>query len=407
MSAPSLLVLYVPSLDRRRLSPEVTPFLSAALAEHPVVELETHPSVELLPSLATGVWPHEHRVWQVRMKPPAPRSLMDRAWDAVPHRWSTALQSLRHWWDPSFDLPTVEPRRRRRFAFHRLKMLRRQGGGLQEIQFGGMASIFTALPGQARHRTLFSLKQAPGGLASWIDGRVRLDLIEFYALDLFSHWNLDRPDAMRRMLARTDALLSDAVARASSLGLRTLLVVDHGQEPVLRTIDLPLLLRSSGVPPDEYSYFTEITNARLWYFTERARGRLRALLGQLPDASYLDNEGMARFNVAFRDEDGFGDAYLIANPGAIFFPHDFHHPLVNFYMSLTTAEQASRRRSPVHRGAHGYLPGSPSEHGYLVALDHGLAPRVTQAQLIDVAPTLLNLLGASVPSSMRGQPIYT
>jgi len=406
VSAPSLLVLYVPSLDRRRLAPEVTPFLSAALAEHPVVELETHPSVELLPTLATGAWPHEHWVWQVRMKPSAPRTLLDCAWDALPHRWSTALQCIRHWWDPSFDLPTVEPRRRRRFELHRFKMLRRQGGGLQQMSFGGCPSIFSALPGQARHRTLFSLKQAPDGFASWIDGRVKLDLIEFYALDLFSHWNLDRPDAMREMLARTDRMIADAVARASALGLRTLLVVDHGQEPVQRTIDLPGTLRASGVPPHEYSYFTEITNARLWYFTERARAVLGALLGRLPGATYLDNKGLSRFNVSFREEDGFGDAYLIAEPGAIFFPHDFYHPIVNLYMSLTTGEQASRRLNPVHRGAHGYLPGPPADHGYLVALDQAIAPRAAQAQLIDVAPTLLNLLGTPIPASMRGRPLY-
>ena len=27
----------------------------------PPIELETHPSVELLPTLVTGVWPHQHR----------------------------------------------------------------------------------------------------------------------------------------------------------------------------------------------------------------------------------------------------------------------------------------------------------------------------------------------------------
>ena len=72
---PKLLVLYVPSLDRRLIEPETAPYLSRCLTQCPPIELETHPSVELLPTLVTGVWPHQHRMWQVRLKPDSERPL--------------------------------------------------------------------------------------------------------------------------------------------------------------------------------------------------------------------------------------------------------------------------------------------------------------------------------------------
>lgn len=406
MKPAPLLVLYVPSLDRRRLAPDITPFLCRCLAERPVVDLATHPSVELLPSLVTGVWPHEHRVWQVRLLPDAPRTPAQRLVDALPRGLVTLAQCVRHRWDPDFDLPTVEPRRRRRFEMHRLKMLRRRGGGLHLVDFGTCPTLFAALPGASRHRTFFTFPDAKRGLAASLDPACRLDLVELYALDLFSHWNLDRPEAMRNMLRLTDELLREAAGRARHLGLRTLLVVDHGQEPVRHAIDLPRLLAGSGVPRDEYSFFIEITNARFWFFTPRARDVLVPLLGKVSGAALLDNAQMAAHHVGFADSDGFGDAYLITEAGTVFFPHDFYHPFVNWYMSRATDEQRARRRSPIHRGSHGHLPGPPADTGYLVALDDGLQPVDRRAELTDVAPTLLALAGVDALPGMKGRALY-
>src|SRR6266513_998669 len=43
---PKLLVLYVPSLDRRLIDPDTAPYLSRCLTRCPPIELETHPSVD-------------------------------------------------------------------------------------------------------------------------------------------------------------------------------------------------------------------------------------------------------------------------------------------------------------------------------------------------------------------------
>jgi bisphosphoglycerate-independent phosphoglycerate mutase (AlkP superfamily) len=60
----------------------------------------------------------------------------------------------------------------------------------------------------------------------------------------------------------------------------------------------------------------------------------------------------------------------------------------------------------VHRGNHGYLPNGPSEQGWLILDDASLSPRRAGAQLIDIAPTLLSLVGMTPPPYMRGVPIF-
>lgn len=385
------------------MSPAVTPYLSDLFARRPVIELETHPSVELLPTIVTGLWPHEHRCWQVRLKAETPRSPAQRVADRMPRLLTTTVQCLAHAFDSTFDLPTIEPRRRRRFEFHRIKMQRRAGGGLHRHDFGQQPTVFSAADGC--HRTLFLFRDAERPMEALIREGPRLDFLELYALDLFSHWNLDRPEEMRAAYARTDRFVAAAAERAKRLGRRVLLLVDHGQEQVRRVLNVHELINEAGLDPDEFCFYIEVTNARFWFFSDRARDALHRVLSRCSGASWLGNSDMGRYHVCFRDEDGFGDAYLIADPGVVFFPHDFYHPLVNAYMSRKTPEQRPRSVSPIHRGAHGYLPGTPSERGRLIALDDDVEPVAMRGLLIDVAPTLLSLLGAPIPGTMRGTPL--
>lgn len=405
MTLHGLAVLYVPALDRRRLSPDVTPFLSQTLSSRPVIELATHPSVELVPTILTGVWPPEHQVWQVRIPPPRPERLPRRWWDRLPARWLTTLQCVRHRFDSTYDLPTVEPRRRRLFEIHRIKFQRYRADGGIPPHYHGRPTVLGVAGSEGRYRTLRTFQAVRAGLAPLLDGSVRLDIVEFYALDLFSHWNLDRPQAMASVLRRTDELLADAVAAARRRGIVPILLVDHGQELVRRTIDLRPVIGAAWPCRGEFCWFSEVTNARFWFFTDRARRAVEPVLRELDGAEVLDEAGLARHHVAFDPTDGFGDLYLFAKPGAVFFPHDFYHPLVNTYMSFSSIEHRPRLWNPVHRGAHGYLPGAPSERGWLMPLDDRLTATADAGELIDVAPTLLSLAGFAVPATMRGHPL--
>jgi len=147
-----------------------------------------------------------------------------------------------------------------------------------------------------------------------------------------------------------DGVIERLCAQAERLGLKTLLVVDHGQERVRHTLNLCRILRDSGVPRNDYLFYIEVCNARFWFFTENARKILSERLSRIERATFLTAAEMEKYHIHFAESEGFGDAYLITDPGTIFFPHDFYHPLVNWYMARNTPEQAARKSSPVHSG---------------------------------------------------------
>ena len=58
------------------------------------------------------------------------------------------------------------------------------------------------------------------------------------------------------------------------------------------------------------------------------------------------NDPVAMAEAPYQMSEGFGDAYLITDPGMIFFPHDFYHPLVNWYMARNTAGADGPQKQP-------------------------------------------------------------
>jgi bisphosphoglycerate-independent phosphoglycerate mutase (AlkP superfamily) len=60
----------------------------------------------------------------------------------------------------------------------------------------------------------------------------------------------------------------------------------------------------------------------------------------------------------------------------------------------------------VHRGNHGYLPENPSERGWILVDDAALEPKQTAVRLVDIAPTLLSLVGVTPPEYMQGRRLF-
>jgi hypothetical protein len=165
-------------------------------------------------------------------------------------------------------------------------------------------------------------------------------------------------------------------------------------------------VKQARVPETEYSYFVELASARFWFHTERARRQLLETLASVPHTTLLSWQEMHNYQICF-DDDAFGELYLFADAGRIFFPHDFYHPIGNSILGLMDRHQRQRVRSPVHRGNHGYLPHHPSERGWLVIDDPNICCCRAEVQLVDIAPTILSLAGCSPPSYMKGAVIFT
>ncbi|MEN8374786.1 MAG: alkaline phosphatase family protein [Gemmatimonadota bacterium] len=392
----------MPGLDLRRVTPEATPFLQSFVRQYPAVDLRTLPSTELVPTLITGVWPHEHGVWQVSLDSGVSRNAATRLLGAVPDVVSTTIQCVRHLLDSSYDLAAIPWRRRRHFRQHRFKYTRRQSGDLSGPESG---TLFDWVGERSRYQFTRHWSDMPRLLDSLPQEGLDLDFLEFYALDLLSHWHLDQPDIMAEHLRRLDDFAGELLGRCRHEAVTLVLLVDHGQELIRSTIDLTEPLRESGARSTDYHYFIEVGQARLWFETDEARAAVTTKLSGVPGLNLFTWEEMARFDVRFPDA-SFGELYAIADNGVAFFPHDFYQPLANLYLGLTSPEQRPRRRDPRHRANHGQLPDHPSERGTVVVADGAWLPTTDVGRLIDFAPTVLSMLGRAAPDHLEGKPMF-
>ena len=405
MRPQSVFVCYIPGLDARRIDTATTPHLDALRREHAVVEIHTLPTTELVPTLVTGTLPHQHRVWQVSLRPQFRQGARRGIADLVPDSVATILQGARHFVDRSYDLAMIPWRRRRRFELHRFKYTRRAATDDAVHEFSGYASIFGLLGKQSQYLFTKDFASLPMLAEQLPSGERKLEFLEMYALDLVQHWHLDNAEVMRDALMKTDAFVRDVHARCRRLNVTLVLLVDHGQEPVVGTIPLIQAIARADIPQTEYSYFVELAAARFWFHSERARRRLPEIIESLPHTQSLSWREMHRHQVCFAD-DAFGDRYVFADAGWIFFPHDFYHPLGNAVLGLMDRHQRQRFQNPVHRGNHGYLPHHASERGWLLIDSPGVQVNRAQAQLIDIAPSLLWLVGQTPPSYMKGELLF-
>lgn len=401
----SLFVCYVPGLDARRIDRDKTPYIDSLRNELEAVSIRTLPNTELIPTLVSGTLPHQHRVWQVSLKPRFRNGARPGIADAVPDILVTTAQCTRHFFDREYDLAVIPWRRRRRFELHRFKYTRRavQGDGMEE--FSGYRSIFGLLGERAQYIFTKDFDSLPKLAESLPTGQRALEFLEMYALDLVQHWHLDNEDVMDDALLRTDRFVRDLHARCRRLGVRLMLLVDHGQERVMGTVPLVQTVKRTGIPESEYSYFVELASARFWFHTERARRVLSDVLKALPRTELLTWRDMHDYDVCFED-DAFGEMYIFADAGWIFFPHDFYQPVGNVVLGLMDRHQRQRVRNPVHRGNHGYLPHHPSERGWVLADDAGLRASGSEARLADIAPSILSLVGVTAPDYMQGTPLF-
>jgi len=91
----------------------------------------------------------------------------------------------------------------------------------------------------------------------------------------------------------------------------------------------------------------------------------------------------------------FGDVVALAPPGTLIVGH------------IDSAGQAAALVSAPLRGAHGYRPDLAEMTGLFAAIGRDVAPG-TQPPLVhavDVAPTVLTLLGVAPPDWMEGRPV--
>jgi predicted AlkP superfamily pyrophosphatase or phosphodiesterase len=224
-------------------------------------------------------------------------------------------------------------------------------------------------------------------ILAWLDGpapRPRLVTAWLRGADKAAHQKGVAVPAVRRVLLPQDAALGRLVAGLDARGAfahTTLLIVsDHGMAPVARRIDLAAALRAAGVKGEVLGAggMATVTVEKGQGFVERAIDVAQGLglsawpRGETPPELRASHPR-------------FGDLIVVAPLGAVI---------------------QSGRGAPM-KGAHGYLPQEPSMGALFVAVGRGAPAGADLGVLrsLDLAPTILALLGLPVPDTMEGRPI--
>jgi predicted AlkP superfamily pyrophosphatase or phosphodiesterase len=163
-----------------------------------------------------------------------------------------------------------------------------------------------------------------------------------------------------------------------------LVLGDHGMAPVRRRVNVLAALKKSGLKMGrDYVLFLDSTFAKVWFESEAAREEIPRVLEGLRCGRILDAEDRARLRIRIPGR-RYGDLLFAADPGILFWP-DYFHVVEN----------------PI-RGMHGYVDKREETVGALLLHGAGRAGPVGERSLVDVFPTLCDLLDLETPKSNEG-----
>jgi predicted AlkP superfamily pyrophosphatase or phosphodiesterase len=228
-------------------------------------------------------------------------------------------------------------------------------------------------------------------ILAWLDlpdagERPRLVTSWFRGVDRAGHDHGPDSRAVRRGLRQQDRalgrLLRGLDERAALTHTTLLLVSDHGMLAVERHVDLPAALDRRGVD-------ARVLGAGGFAIVS-VRGGARDADRAVAVARDLGLEAWTREEAppGLRlDHPRFGPVVALAPPG--------------------TAIQSSHLLRRGMRGSHGYRPEAPGMSGMFLAVGRGARPGASlgEVRAVDVAPTVLALLGIPVPDRMEGAPL--
>jgi Type I phosphodiesterase / nucleotide pyrophosphatase len=399
-----LLVCFIRGMDFRRIQGQTTPYISDLLRSFPWARITTIPTPELTQTIFTGQYPHEHGMWEVELKSDSNLLAKNKIVDKIPDSLTTTFQCLIHLATKSFDLAAIPPWRRRRFKVSRYKYFRKP---LDEFfKHQKVVSIFDIIgTGKFIHLWTNKYNDMNTLLTKLFSDNLELVWVDLYFLDQLQHWYLDDAVKIRKFYRGVDQFVEKLYAECQKSNVSLMLLSDHGMEPVKGTIDIKSKLKKFELSSDEYTYFIEASVSRFWFHTERARSAILSMLSSIQNGRVQSYEDLQEYNIKFPDS-RYGEFYFRTDPGYIIFPHDFYQPLANLYLGLTDWQQRSRIFNPKHRGYHGYPPNYESEKGLMMLLDDRYKMTDKEVEIIDVAPTVLGLVGYKKPDYMKGKNTF-
>lgn len=393
-------------MDLRRVDQTSTPIIFDILKSYPWVKINSPPSSDSLPTLLTGTFPSEHGFFGIKLKPGSSRALTTKLIDQLPDIFTTTIQCIFHLLYSSYDLPAIPPKRRRNFEILRTLQNKKYKKTENLLQFGGLTS-FLGVIGVEKCRYLYSRTSNPvKELVHKVGtGKHDLEIVHLYSFDLLQRWNLDRVEKTQKIYRCFDNFVRSLYEKCKNNKITLLLFSDHGYDHIKGYINLIQELKKLELSEEEYTYFIELSMARFWFFSDRARNKIVGMLKEIPNTRFISWQDLHKFNISFNDPQ-YGEAFIMSYPGFAFFPHDFHHPIANLFLGITDSKQRPRLCNPRHRGDHSLLPDFESAKGFMILFDSDYEACKKETNLIDVSPTLLQFLDFKKHESMKGDAVF-
>jgi len=394
-----LIILYIDAIDHKKVNNKFAPYLYSLSEKYPMLKINTMPEIDLMPTVWTGRYPHEHGMWQVRLKKDLNFNTT-KPGDYLPDIISTTLQCFIHMFTGKFDLVSVPYWRRRRFDIVKTRYMRKDLKGY--LKFNETDSIFNII-GESKCNYIYNSKlyKINHAQQKLFNDKNRLEVIENHGLDIITHWNIDDEEKMIDSYKKIDDFIKSVHIEGQKKGITLMIISVHGQNTVEDTINIVGKINELGIEKNEITYFIEASKARFWFHSDSAREKMLNYLSRNEKGTLLHFEELHKYNIKFND-DSYGEYYFILNPGTIFYPNDYYHPLGNLYLALTDNQQRSRIQSSIYRGYHGHLPYNECEKGFLMLLDNDYKTNGEEIEIIDIAPTVLHLMGYNQPESLKG-----
>jgi predicted AlkP superfamily pyrophosphatase or phosphodiesterase len=219
--------------------------------------------------------------------------------------------------------------------------------------------------------------------------RPRLVTVWFHGADGAAHRHGPGAPEVEETLRVQDAQLERLLRRLDvegRWGETTVIVVsDHGMAAIEGSVDLQAALGEAGIEAQVHGGggFVTVTLDDPGKADEAA-----AAARGLGLEAWPRGEGPPGLEAS---NPRFGDLVAMAPPGTVISP----------------AGLLGRLRTALMGGGHGYRPELPVMGGIFLALGRGVdaGVRPGEVRALDVAPTVLSLLGLPVPASMEGEPI--